>query len=165
MAVFKYLARQHEFYVSNVGNIVGNDVIGANWIPISGLNSWTWTTDTNDADTSDFDNAGWGSSLPVSHTATLTLEGFRLIDSATGARDSGQEECEVATSLLGTGAFRFLRVAARDSLDTMDIGHIIVQASLKPSGDLGGGVDDVVPWGIEAAVQGKPIGSGCYDMF
>ena len=109
--------------------------------------------------------AGWNSSFAVSKTGTLKAEGWYLVDETTGARNGGQFLAEVAANVLGPAGFRYMRVRARDTADTTDIGSITIQASLKMSQPLGGGQDDVQPWGIEAMAQGKPTGSGIYAVF
>src|SRR4051794_38566780 len=109
--------------------------------------------------------AGWNSSFAVSKAGTLKVEGWYLVDETTGARNSGQLLAEVASNVLGPAGFRYMRVRARDTADTTDIGSITIQASLKLSKALGGGQDDVQGWGVEAMAQGKPTGSGIYNVF
>ena len=49
MAILKYLARDHKFYIKGV-----ND---ANYVTeISGINSWEFAIDSNEEDVSTFDN-------------------------------------------------------------------------------------------------------------
>lgn len=156
MAIYKYLARNHNFDIS---------VDNSTWVPISGINSWDWSEDSKDADISDFDSAGWNSSFSTSRGAKLKIEGFYLLDEASGARDSGQIMSEVAARKFGSRGFRYMRVVARDTDDLVNIGSITVQASLKLGGSLGGGQDDVQKFMIEATVQGRPTGSGVYAIF
>ena len=48
MAPRKYLARDYQFFISNEPVDV--------WVEISGINTWGLTIDTNQEDTSTFDN-------------------------------------------------------------------------------------------------------------
>ncbi len=160
MAIYKYLARNHKFSIAHADTYVG-----ASFTTISGLNSWSWEEDTNDADVSDFDNAGWNSSFAVSKGASLKLEGHYLVDELVGTRDSGQSMCEAAGHKFGPRGFRWLRVQAYDTDRVTEIGSIFVQASLKMGGGYGGGQDDVQKFAIDSTVQGRPVGSGCYNVF
>lgn len=161
MTPYKFLSRNHKFEITTDAS----PYTSATWIPISGINEWGWEEDTNDEDVSDFDNAGWNSSIAVSKGATLSLNGWYLIDEATGVRDTGQSTAETAAHKLGQLGFRGMRVRARDTADTINLGSITVQASLKMSENYGGSTDDVQKFAVECMVQGRPVGSGCYNVF
>lgn len=134
------------------------------WTTISGVNEWSWSEDASSADTSDFDNAGWGSDMTATRKATLGITGQYKVDELTGERDAGQLMAETAAHDFGASGFRWLRVEALNTARTNVIGHIIVQASVN-LGETGGGMEGVQPFNIECLVQGQPIGSGIYDTF
>jgi hypothetical protein len=159
MAVRKYLARDHLFFISTDNR--------STWIPISGINTWSFTIDNNDEDTSTIDNGGWGSSMYTQHTAALSLEGFYLVDPNTGTRDQGQYQTEIASTKVGYDAYRDFKIEAWPTISgsqSASIGSIIITGTAA-LGDSGGAVTDVEPWNVEVAVDGKPTGSGIYDIF
>ncbi len=159
MPVRKYLSRDHKFYIS-----VDNRVT---WVPISGIATWGFTMDNNDEDVSTTDSGGWGSSIYTQHTASLSLEGFLLVDSITGTKDEGQRLAEVASTKVGYDAYRDFKIEAVPTVSgaqTTAIGSIIVTGTVA-LGDKGGAVTDVEPWNVEVGVDGKPTGSGIYDIF
>lgn len=159
MAVRKFLSRDHKFYASNDSR--------ATWIPISGISTWSWTVDNNDEDVSTLDDGGWGASMYTQHTASLSLEGFKLVDAVSGARDQGQFMVEKAATKVGYDAYMDIKIAAVPTISgiqSTEIGSIIVTGSVA-LGDMGGAVTDVEPWNIEVGVLGKPVGSGIYNIF
>lgn len=159
MAIRKYLARDHKFYISTDNR--------ATWTPISGIATWGFTIDNNDEDVSTTDSGGWGSSMYTQHTASLSLEGFFLVDSLTGDRDQGQLLAERAATKVGYDAYRDIKIEAVPTISGVQstaIGSIIVTGTIA-LGDMGGAVTDVDPWNVEVAVDGKPTGSGIYDVF
>ncbi len=154
MAIRKYLARDHRFFISTDNR--------ATWVPISGISEWTFTVDSNSEDVSTMDYGAWGSSIHTQRTATLSLTGFYLSDATTGARDAGQLAWEQASMKVGYAATRDFKVEAYAGGSV--IGHIIVTGT--PSiADLGGATTAVLPWGGEVAVDGAPTGSGMYNIF
>ncbi len=159
MAIRKFLSRDHKFYASSDNR--------ATWIPVSGISTWGWTVDNNDEDVSTVDDGGWGSSIYTQHTASLTLEGFKLLDPVNGARDQGQLTVERASTKIGYDAYLDLKIAFVPTLSgvqTTEMGSIIVTGSVA-MGDMGGAVTDVEPWNIEVGILGKPLGSCIYNIF
>ena len=154
MAIRKYLARDHKFFISADNR--------ATWIAISGISEWTFTVDSNSEDVSTMDYGAWGSSIHTQRTAALTLTGFYLSDAATGGRDTGQLMWEQASMKVGYAATRDFKVEAFTTSGV--IGHIMITGT--PSiADLGGATTAVLPWGGEVAVDGAPTGSGMYNIF
>ena len=164
MAVRKYLARNHRFYINTVTTNAVPTPADATWVAISGVNAWSWGEDASSADSSDFDNAGWGSDFTVTRKATLGIEGQYLLDETTGTKDEGQRLAEVAAHTFGPDGFRWLKVAGLNTARTTEIGSIIVQCSINQQ-EGGGGMEDIQPFSIEGMVQGKPVGSGSYNIF
>ena len=162
MAVRKFLAPAHKFYINTATD---NDYDAGDWVTISGINTFSVGLDSSDVDVSDFDSSGWGSEFPVTRKLTVGIEGFMLVDEATGARDSGQLMADTAGLLFGQDAFRWFKVEAVRSTDrSTPIGHIVYLGAWKPS-EGGGGMEDAAPFGMEVMSQGAPIGSGVYSHF
>jgi hypothetical protein len=159
MAPQKYLARNHRFSITE-----DESYQTATWTTISGVNAWSWSEDSADADSSDFENSGWTSSFVVTRGATLGIEGQYLIDEVNGTKDAGQLIAETAAHDFGPSGFRWVRVQALNTARDTAIGSIIVQASIK-MGEGGGGMEDINPFSLECLVQGKPVGSGIYNIF
>lgn len=108
--------------------------------------------------------AGWTSSFVITRGMTIGLEGHRLIDETNGNKDSGQQEAEEAAHGFGPSAFRFIRVEAVNTARTQAIGNITAECSWS-LGERGGSMEDLDPFNIEAMVQGRPTGSGVYDIY
>lgn len=158
MAPRKYLARDYQFYISS-------DPVGV-WTEISGINSWGFTTDTNQEDSSTFDNGAWGSNTNTQKTGGISLEGFFLTDLA-GVRDQGQLLADRAGMVVGFEAYRNFMVVARPTVSGVrgpNLGGFTSLGQFSP-GDRGGGVTDLDPWSTEFAFEGKPVGSGIFDIF
>ena len=68
MAVEKVLARDWKLEIAN----------GGGWSEIGGLNSLTFSGGKTDAETTDFDDAGWAAHIVAERTRTLSGEGFFL---------------------------------------------------------------------------------------
>lgn len=156
MAVFEILARDHTFGVSTTTT---------NFITISGVNNWSWAEDSGTADARTFDDGGSAANLTVSRAVTVTLEGQKQVDTTNGTRDAGQAAVEVSMGKkFGRERFRYYRIAMMngDSVAPAEIGHVVFQGSAKLS-EMGGGNDDLMPWGVEIDVYGAIIAaSGVY---
>lgn len=139
---------------------------GVTWLTISGINTWSFTIDSNSEDTSTIDNGAWGSSLYTQRTGSMSLEGFKLLDAVTGVRDQGQLACEKASTKVGYEAYRDFRircVPTSGGVPTTPIGQLTFtgQAAM---GDLGGSSTDVEPWQMEIMMEGQPVGSGIFNI-
>lgn len=159
MAVRKYLARDFSFFMS--------DDSGATWKTISGLNTWGFSTDSNDEDTSTFDSGAWGSSMYTQRTGSMSLEGFYLVDSVTGLRDGGQLAMEQAATKVGYDAYRLIRVEMTplvSGVKAASLGGFYATAQFA-MGDIGGSSTDVEPWAMDVVFDGKPTGSGVFNIF
>jgi len=159
MAVRKYLARDFSFFMS--------DDSGTTWKAISGLNTWGFSTDSNDEDTSTIDSGAWGSSMYTQRNGSMSLEGFYLVDSVTGQRDSGQLACETAATKVGYDAYRLIRVEMTpltSGVKSTSIGGFYATGQFA-LGDMGGSSTDVEPWAVDIVFDGKPTGSGVFNIF
>ncbi|MDE5415482.1 phage tail tube protein [Alkalihalobacterium chitinilyticum] len=118
------------------------------WTEIKGLNSVTFSSAKNDADTTTFDEGGWGSHLVANRSRNATIQGLYLVDVETSERDPGQAAVDSYNEKIGP-----------DSLAQFQIefpGGTVKRftASVNVS-DIGGGNDDPMPWGAELTVSGK----------
>lgn len=155
MAIRKYLSRDHRVLVS--------DDLGVTWLTVSGLNSWSFGIDSNSEDTSTLDNGSWGSQMYTQRTGSVSLEGFRLLDAVTGTRDQGQLAIERASMKTGYDAYQTYQVVAITA-SGVNLGGF--QFTGQPAiTDLGGGVTDVDPFQAELVFEGRPTGSGIYNLF
>lgn len=148
----RYLARNHKFYVND----------GTNWLQISGIRSWTFGIQYEDADDSKFNDNGWMSYVVISRAGIINLEGFFLADSTTGERDSGQQACDNACKSLGFNALRSFKIEAFE--DSTSIGYIQGSGIFSFS-STGSNVTTVLPWNTTINLLGMPVGSGIYNIF
>ena len=159
--VLEVLARDHKFFVS---------LTNGSYTTISGINNFTWDESPGDADARHFDDGGHAANLVVSRDITVTLEGLKQVDIATGTRDAGQAlvDASMSGSKFGRNRIRYYKIEMNNGdPDTLTpIGHVIFQGSAKPS-STGGGNDDLMPWGAEINVYGRPVSaSGVYaDLY
>lgn len=150
MAALEYLAREFKFSASNDGTA---------WTEVKGINTWGWAEAANEVDITDFDDAGYNSSMNASLKCELSLRGNYLIDAATGARDPGQKLVESAARKLGPTGFLQCKIEPRDAALSGSI-----QGTFRVAmGDRGGGNDDKLPWDATLTSVGKPTYSGIFD--
>lgn len=119
----------------------------AAWSSIGGLTSLTFSSESTEADTTSFDEAGRESHLIVKRGNTLTLEGKYLEDESNGSRDPGQQAVEIAADQIGPSAMRYYRVTSPGGTERVFLGSTKL-------GDLGGGTDDPTSWGAEVKCSG-----------
>lgn len=100
-------------------------------------------------------------------TGTLELNGFMLVESITGIRDQGQLTIERAATKVGYDAYRNFRIEMTPLISgvkgtSMGGFKFQGQAALE---DNGGNVTDVLPWNCNILFNGRPTGSGVYNIF
>lgn len=101
-------------------------------------------------------------------TGMVSLEGFFLVDSITGIRDTGQSMVEKAATKVGYEAYRRFKIEAvppSGGVAGTPIGNMTFTGQASISDIAGGGTTDVSPWGAELPFEGKPVGSGIFDIF
>ena len=155
MADLEILARNHSFGVSTTNG---------SYTTISGINNFTIGEDVNEEDARDFADGGNANDYAVSRKVTITLEGRKLVDTATGTRDAGQALVEASMgNKFGTSRLRYYRIAmVKSDEDPTEIGSFVFRGSAK-SAEMGGGNDDLYPWGAEIGVNGNFVSaSGVY---
>lgn len=129
--------------------------VSSAYVTIGGLNSILWNEDAEDIDITDFDAAGWGSTMPGIRTASVEVEGFRLADSVTGVRDAGQKAVEGAARSNGFASRRDFRIVWKDD-DT----QFIAFSGYAKNGEFGGGLNEAAPWSASILVDGAPTFTG-----
>jgi hypothetical protein len=156
--ILEVLARDHVFSVATTQ--------AGTYTPISGINKWTWAESPGDVDARTFDDGGHAAKLVVSRDITATLEGQKQVDFTTNTRDAGQAIVDSANSgaNFGRRRIRYFKIAMNDgAASPLEIGNVTFAGSTKPK-DMGGGNDDLLPWGVEIMVYGRPISaSGIYS--
>lgn len=142
MAKVKVISRDIVVKVNN-----GTEEI-PEWVEIKGLNSVTFSSSKNDADTTTFDEGGWGSHIVANRSRSASIEGLYLVDPETGERDEGQGIVDTYNEKIGPESLAEFRIEFPGKLAKR------FKASVNLS-DLGGGNDDPMPWGAELTVSGK----------
>ncbi|WP_028814428.1 phage tail tube protein [Streptomyces flavidovirens] len=109
MAVIKYNARDVVFQIEDYA-------APGTWVAIAptGINTFSKTHEEEVADTTTFGSAGQAESQKMQIAKTMTLEGFRLRDSVTGALDPGQKLVEGLSERLGEESLSGFRFAHKD---------------------------------------------------
>ena len=119
------------------------------FVEIGGINSFTFSSDVNNADTTTFSDLGWESHLAASRSRSLSMDGFYLVDPDTGDLDKGQELINDAGSKMG-----------QDSLIKFQLtdpgGNTKEFEATVNLADQGGGNDDPTSWGADLDVSGQP---------
>lgn len=109
----------------------------------------------------------WGSSLYTQRTGSIELNGFYLVESITGIRDQGQLTVEQAGTVVGYSAYRNFRIEMTPIISGVkgtSMGGFTFQGQAALN-DMGGNTTDVMPWGATIVFQGKPTGSGVFNIF
>lgn len=120
------------------------------WTKVAGINSFTISSDKEDADTTDFDNEGYASHIVASRSNEITFEGFYIEDTANGDRDPGQEAVDDYSELIGPEAMGNIRM-------TSPAGKVRQWTGSFGTGDIGGGVNDPTSWGATFTPSGPPV--------
>lgn len=129
---------------------VENPTTPGSFVEIKGLNSLEFSPSAETADTTTWDDGGWNTHLVTRRGLQITLEGLRLEDPATGARDQGQqivEELGMQVGLAAIGKFRLTSPGGEKW-------EFDATVNVTP---LGGGQDDGATWSAELTVQGQPV--------
>jgi hypothetical protein len=147
MPAVKVLARNWVLEVATGKDATTGSLI---YTEVKGINSLTFSSSKNDAETTTFDDDGWETHLVASRGRSLSVEGYYLVDPADGTRDPGQLEVEELNDKIGPeslGDFRLTNPAGKKKT---------FKASVN-LGDIGGGNDDPTSWGAELNVSGQPV--------
>lgn len=148
MTISQNLASEYSLRVSE------ND--GSTYITVSGLNSLTFDETPSDIDITTFDNQGWSSMMPGIKSGVVNAAGFRLTDSTTGVRDSGQKAVEKAARANGFAGRRKFRIVWNTAPST----HYIEFYGYPKNGQFGGGLNTATPWSVTVSLDGAPTFEG-----
>lgn len=121
------------------------------WLQVGGINSATPNPGegAENADITDFQSGGRPESLPVQRGASLSMEGFQLLDSVSGAQEPGQARCETLADTLGYDGHGKLRF--RHPLQTT---WKVWNAAVFQLGEQGGGNNDPSAWACTVTRSG-----------
>lgn len=132
-----------------------SDDDGASYVTVSGLMNINGTIETEEVDNTTFDNDGWTTALAGNKKLTLELEGYRLADPATGARDEGQKMVEKASRTNGTAGLLRYQVYYKPAPTQ----HITFDGYAM-GGNFGGGLNEAEPWNVTIVPSNKPVFTG-----
>lgn len=139
----KYNARDVAFEIEDLDT-------ADTWIPIApdGVNTFSKSEESETADTTSFGSQGQAESQKMQVSKSLTLEGHRLKDPATGMLDPGQAEVETLAERLGAESLGRIRFA-----HVLDTSWEVWTCHVK-MGESGGGNNDKVTWSAEFTRSG-----------
>ncbi|SET94683.1 hypothetical protein SAMN05421676_1129 [Salinibacillus kushneri] len=140
----KVLARDWTLEVQTETDETSGEAI---YVPILGLNTLTFSSEKEDADTTSFDSNGHNEHLPASRGNSLTAEGLYLVDPETGERDPGQEAVEDLADQVGPDGLGNFKLTDPGG----NVREFSASANLS---DQGGGNTDPTSWGAELTVSG-----------
>lgn len=149
MAPVKILARGFSFYILT-------DPVELVYTPIRGIRSLSMERQANKQEATGYDSPSSPEHVVASRSVSLSLEGIRIEDVATGERDPGQQAVEDLAQYIGPlsqGTFRMITPSG--SLKDF------VASPTAPKE--GGGVDDPMEWSIDLAIAGKPADRGPFE--
>lgn len=122
------------------------------WLEVGGVSSFSESWDVTAAEGSTFDAAGWGDSSPAERSLSIEVEGFFLEDSATGARDAGQERVELLGRQIdidGNGNFRVTSPATAGA-------EVVSGTCWFELAGRGGTTNEYTSWGTTVHYKGAP---------
>lgn len=137
------LARDYTFEV-NDGTVLAPD-----WLEIGGLNTWSHSPSSNDADTTKFFDGGRSSHMKASRGDEFSMAGFRSMDDTVTARDPGQLVCESWANAVGRSSRKLFRITEIDTAET----RVFTATATVTQG--GGGNDDPSTWELSITVTGS----------
>lgn len=148
MAVTKILSRAVQFAISTA---VGIDTIAGTdddtWTQIKGLNSKTHSDSSTDAETTGDDSNGASEHMVAERAESWTLAGHKLLDTATGVGDPGQEAVEALARQLGAASLGWFQITYPGGDKER------FQASAKFTKP-GGGHNDPASWSVTLRISG-----------
>lgn len=143
MAVTEVLARGFTFELNT-----GSEAV-PNWVAVGGINTWSHSPQSNDANTTTFDDDGRMSHMKASRGDQFTLNGLYQEDPDDGSRDPGQEACEAWADEIGPASRKQFRIT---SPSTGGAVKTFTATATVTSG--GGGNDDPAAWSCAMTVDG-----------
>jgi hypothetical protein len=141
MGAIKVLARGFKFEINT-----GTD-LAPQWVQIKGLTSFGVDSDKEDAETTDFESAGFAEHMVAGRSYEISLEGHFLEDAA-GVRDPGQEEVDALAEEVGETSLGSFRM-------TTPKGKVWTWKASAKVGGPGGENNDPASWSATLTVSGK----------
>jgi hypothetical protein len=126
------------------------DIATPTWTKVGGVNTFTISSDKEDADTTDFDDQGYSSHIVAGRSNEITFEGFFMEDQTSGERDAGQELIEDFGEKIGPEAMGLVRLTSPGGKVRQFRGSFV-------TGDVGGGNNDATSWGATFTPSGPPV--------
>lgn len=120
------------------------------WTKVGGVNTFTISSDKEDADTTDFDSVGHSEHIVASRSNEITFEGFFIEDQTDGSRDAGQEAVEDYADKIGPESIAKIRLTSPGGKVRQFNGSFV-------TGDVGGGNNDATSWGASFTPSGAPV--------
>lgn len=143
-----YLARDFVFEINS----------SSTFIPISGIQEWSFTVETERQDATTVGSDGWKTEIPTLRKAVIECSGFVAV-SAGGVRDSGQ----MAILNAATAGTRVqFRVSTTVQNSGTPIGRISGNAYIELTTGAGGGTADLNEFAFRVHFVGQPTFSGIF---
>ncbi len=108
MAVDKIAANGWTFEVDTDPDGIPNTTYAA----IAGIEDFDVSRSKTEVDVTDIDSGGEDDSVVIRRGRTLTLNGFRMEDSADGSRDAGQAQVETSDGRTGAASKTYYRITS-----------------------------------------------------
>ncbi len=143
-----YLARDFVFEI---------DPDGSAFIPINGIQEWTFTVETEIQDATTVGNNGWKTEIPTLRKAVIECSGFVVVSNT--SRDNGQ----LAILNAATAGTRVqFRVSTTAQNAGNPIGRISGSAYIELTTGAGGGTADLGEFAFRVHFVGQPSFSGIF---
>ncbi|WP_329423986.1 phage tail tube protein [Streptomyces sp. NBC_01268] len=151
MAPRKYNARDVRFQIEDFLNpgVWTEFRTALNGSGEGGINTFTRSFEYEATDTTTFGSNGRAETQNMQEGMSLTLEGFRLVDPATGALDPAMSLAELQAARLGNDSVVGFRFAGPGATNWT----VWAQATFQ-LGDQGGGNNDKVSWSCTVTRSG-----------
>lgn len=117
------------------------------WTEVTGINTWSHSPQSNDANTTTFDDNGRLAHFKASRGDQFTLAGIYKEDPANGDRDPGQEAVEAWGAAVGSASKKQFRITSPGGTI-----KTFLATSTVTSG--GGANDDPTAWSAQVTVSG-----------
>ncbi len=144
-----YLARDFVFEI---------DPDGLAFIPINGIQEWSFTVETEVQDATTIGNDGWKTEIPTLRKAVIECSGFVVVSNG-NLRDSGQMAILTAAT---AGTRVQFRVSTTVQNGGNPIGRISGVAYIELTTGAGGGTADLGEFAFRVHFVGQPTFSGIF---
>ncbi len=144
-----YLARDFVFEINPDGSA---------FIPINGIQEWSFTVETEVQDATTVGNNGWKTEIPTLRKAVIECSGF-IVVSSSNVRDSGQMAVLNAAT---AGTLVLFRVSTTVQSSGNPIGRISGNAYIELTTGVGGGTADLGEFAFRVHFTGQPAFSGIF---